>query len=471
MSKEGHGMSFILTRPVFWRQTAWLITVMLLALGFGAVYALSPVAGSVVFVLAFILLALLCFWQVVPEFPLLLMILMFPLDRTIISRFEPIHLAGVFAMAVVGVSFLMGKAVAIRVLPSDRTMLALTAWVAVSSLWSPNLFGGILLTLIMCFGLSLYFLPRLFVNDYNSVCRVLFCWVMVNCLISILALLFSSDSKAGRYTLLSQPNMVGAYLSMTVMIALGLFMGTKPHGKRLRMALYMAPSVLVLVVCQSRGAWIGCAAGMVFLFVTWREFRTLIRRHLALVTVLAVLAVVMVSLIGGSSLTERFTSLASPGEVYEVRLRRRLWEHALERFVDTRGLGIGAGGIAEEIAQMTATTLGSDSYVSALDHPHSYMIYILAELGVVGLAIVLWLIWSLICSLRHEIINTRDPTLRALLYGISGACISLGVHSLVDFDLRFRLHWLLLGLATTVMAITSRLRENNYEGCRKEKPT
>jgi O-antigen ligase len=69
-------------------------------------------------------------------------------------------------------------------------------------------------------------------------------------------------------------------------------------------------------------------------------------------------------------------------------------------------------------------------------HAESDLLEFLAEAGLVGLGLALWLAWAAGRGLQDRLRHGRDPVRKALAAGAAAAAVALGIHSLVDFNLR-----------------------------------
>ena len=84
-------------------------------------------------------------------------------------------------------------------------------------------------------------------------------------------------------------------------------------------------------------------------------------------------------------------------------------------------------------------------------HAESDVLEFLAESGLLGLALVGWLSVLAFRGLRDRLTHGRDPARKGLALAAAAACLTLGIHSLLDFNLRLPANALvfasLLGLA------------------------
>lgn len=69
-------------------------------------------------------------------------------------------------------------------------------------------------------------------------------------------------------------------------------------------------------------------------------------------------------------------------------------------------------------------------------HAESDVLEFLAEGGVIGLGLAGWLGAAVWAGLRDRLLNGRDPAKKGLALAAAAACLTLGIHSLLDFNLR-----------------------------------
>ncbi len=69
-------------------------------------------------------------------------------------------------------------------------------------------------------------------------------------------------------------------------------------------------------------------------------------------------------------------------------------------------------------------------------HAESDLLEFLAEGGVIGLGLAFWLGASVWAGLRDRLVHAHDPAKKGLALAAAAACLTLGIHSLLDFNLR-----------------------------------
>ncbi len=430
----------------------------------GAICAGSPLIGFAVA----ILLGFLLVWIAKPELPLLLAIAVLPFGSYLaLAYLRPMYPVIAFALAVAVAGVLLRRAPEIKIpwLPFDVPLLVLVLFVGLSCSWSLDRVEGLILTAQFCVNLALCLLPRFFLHTRNLVRKSIYFWLVCGGVAAILSAFVGASAKqAERSALFDSPNLFSAYLYTCLFLASGLFMSSAGSWKRLVVAVWMLPTCIAFVLTQSRGGYISFGAGVVFLIAVWPELRHYILNHLVVVVLIVALALTaLVFSNTGREVLDRIASLSSPGETHGMQIRYVMWRVAMSQFRRSHCFGTGAGGLRQELMQDTARPIRQgerEGEVRLFYLPHSLYMQILAELGVIGVVIVLWLIWRLAACFRyHQTAKNTDPVCRSLLYGAYGALVALGVHALVDLDPSIRLPWIVIGMVGAIMACSVRRSE------------
>jgi hypothetical protein len=178
-----------------------------------------------------------------------------------------------------------------------------------------------------------------------------------------------------------------------------------------------------------RGAWIGLAAGLVYL--GWRRYRVLfLVVPVALLALLYLPGSITTAAVSGASLAERGSG----------------WQANLQQVV-AHPLGAGIAATGSSAAKVAALQGGASTY-----QPDNYYFKTVYELGIIGL-------WVLVVALVTILASTDRKALRlpgedgALVLGIAANVVAAITASLVatyfeifPMDVLF---WLLLAVAST----------------------
>jgi len=278
-----------------------------------------------------------------------------------------------------------------------------------------------------------------------------------------------------------QPNPFGAFMGLTLPLALGMSYGLAAAAWRKRNARFAAWAALTLaaaafiggglIVSWSRGAWLGFASAILMLLLCAPRKRWM--GVLLLVFVIGGVALSVVSGLAPASLVARITDFAQDltgiedvrgrainDDNYAVIERLAHWQAALGMANDHPLVGVGFGGY--EAAYPAYALM---NWSMALGHAHNYYLNVLAETGIVGLAAYVGM-WLAYLMLTLRALRLADPE-RGIALGLLGVWVHLAVHSLFDklFVNNLFLHiGAMLGLITVLLHSGRVLERDEYDG-------
>lgn len=217
-----------------------------------------------------------------------------------------------------------------------------------------------------------------------------------------------------------------------------------------------------IIISFSRGAWIGVVAGLtVTLLVAVRRYWHIVVPG---IPVAGLAALVALQLLAPATLTDRVSSIAEEarpfdaasitinGDNFAVVERMAHWQAGWRMFEDYPMTGVGAGNFNARYPDYYVRS----TFRVSQGHAHNFYIQMLAENGIVGLAIYLTLILSFaFVALRVALVST-DRLAGALALGALGTMSAVYVHNVFE-----NLHVLNLGVQlsfTWAMAIAAHAR-------------
>ena len=185
-----------------------------------------------------------------------------------------------------------------------------------------------------------------------------------------------------------------------------------------------------LALSLSRGGLLAIAGGLAMMLL-WAPFRRTVAA--------AALIVLVLALVGGNPLgdtqqvqvlTQRLQSIEYSAEGVDPRFR--VWEVTPEIIADHPVFGVGENAFPL-IAPRYNLLLGNSD--STYDHAHNIPLTIAAELGLVGLAALVWFVVVLTRVLvrGYRISRHRE---RGAVVALAAAFVGLAVQGLVDYTLR-----------------------------------
>jgi O-antigen ligase len=117
-------------------------------------------------------------------------------------------------------------------------------------------------------------------------------------------------------------------------------------------------------------------------------------------------------------------------ENFAVVERMAHWQAGWYMFLDHPWLGVGAGNYAEAYA-----TYFVGPWPEALGHAHNFYLNLLAELGIMGGALLVLILFLAFARLGSALLATEDQSRgfwRALLAGCVGGLVVFSVHNMFD---------------------------------------
>jgi O-antigen ligase len=256
----------------------------------------------------------------------------------------------------------------------------------------------------------------------------------------------------GRYTLSSQesPIDLGRQTGIGLLLALYLVISSPTVWVRLA-ALAALPVLAVgLIASGSRGPVVGVTLGLVVL-LGLISADAASRRRLPAIVVGVVGAVVLVAqIVPGQATLRALSVLTGTGAGVSSNGRSELWSQALSTFQAHQVMGIGTGGFAS----LNPTEM----------YPHNLLLEVSAELGLLGLALLLGLLISggvvLVATCRRAV--SRDRVRAALVLSLFVAAL---VNAMFSGDVSTNSDvWLALGLGVGLAPEAVRAGRRMREG-------
>ncbi len=243
------------------------------------------------------------------------------------------------------------------------------------------------------------------------------------------------------YSALGNPNILAEYLVMIIPISIALFWYSKRIHKKILFFITTSILLLSLVLTLSRGGWLGLAFGL-FIFTLLIEKRLL-------------LLAIPLSLIMIYSLPERiFNRVLSIGDLEDSSnaYRIKIWKVALDIIKDNWLVGVGLGYIPFKMVYET--------YISNMPtyHIHNTFLQILAEMGILGLAVFVFFMFTLFKYSIKKLIKGKDRYIKIMAGGLLSGLAALLVHGIVESVLFMPkiiiTFWTLVGLILALMRIS-----------------
>ena len=360
----------------------------------------------------------------------------------------------------------------------DTAVIAFAAWSVFSVFWSVNAVEAIvqLITLVtMVF--TYKYISHL--DNEDTVRDLVLIWAISGLLVALIGIgqYFGIDPlivpTAGHPgSTFGYRNYVATYLVISIPVVTGFALFEKSPFRASTMALSTTLMLLLLLYTRTRGAWLGLAAATACaLFVAIRTKHLLSTIPSARTKISIGVAAIVIVLVAApfqhrmarqgdfgfderkADLTTTATQVFAPSG---ARGRLTVWRRTLDMVADHPVLGVGLGSwMFYYPAYDRGEWITSNT---APQRPHNDFIWILAETGLAGFAIYLWIVGLIVIRLW------RANDLRELAL-CTGAVAYLG-HSFFSFP-RERvaatmLFWIVLGLITTMRQSGVRTRSMRW---------
>jgi O-antigen ligase len=245
-----------------------------------------------------------------------------------------------------------------------------------------------------------------------------------------------------------QPNPFGAFMGMVLPLVFGTTLGylwnayTIKHRDGLWIGLVLSGFVgligLGLLTSWSRGAWLGCLAGLTV--VIWSFPRQ--RRIGTAAVFLGVIGLSLLLFTGivPTSLSDRLIGFTEDfagfrnvrgvvitDDNFAVTERLAHWQAAIEMARTSPWLGVGFGNYEAAYPDFALI-----NWVHPLGHAHNYYLNLLAETGMIGLIAYL-MMWGTFLILNGRLLSqVGDWRGRGIVAGLLGTWTHIAVHSLLD---------------------------------------
>jgi len=250
---------------------------------------------------------------------------------------------------------------------------------------------------------------------------------------------------------------VAGYLLPIVPIGIGLFLTNRSKGAKWICFLATGAIAYAVLACHTRGVWLGALVALVFLLIsmlTRRELRAVLRSHKPYLVVALVLAIVSLWIqlkVPGASTDEidtmeRITSTFQADQV-GVNLRAVFWGAALRMVADRPlfGFGLGSYKYYSHLYQgklMAAVGPASWLWPNELETVRAHNDYVQAasELGIAGIAVLVWGLVVLSKSIRMRFRHATDADSLCVLVSCLSGLIGVAVFAATNFPFHLIAH-------------------------------
>ncbi len=255
------------------------------------------------------------------------------------------------------------------------------------------------------------------------------------------------------------PNHLAGFLEVVALMALSIVCWSRQHfWVKLAVGYGAVVCAVGILLTGSRGGYVSTALGVVVFGVL--SFRALRRAHFHEIWAPIAVAVVIAAIMLGAALlfySQHYSLQSRLGRVLTEDIRLRIWSLAIDQFRESPVVGTGAGTF-----RYLGRVYRPSDMVADPEYVHNDYLQLLAEFGVVGLAlglaflgIHLW--WGFRAS---NYLSTERPSSRrrlqsdalALNIGAMAAVSVYAVHSIFDFNLHIPANAILIAFILGILA-------------------
>lgn len=261
------------------------------------------------------------------------------------------------------------------------------------------------------------------------------------------------DSSEGitfrAFSIVQSPNVLGAYMILMIPITLSFLFIEKNKVKKLLFLVFLLAMLGALYLTLSRGAWIALLASFAII-------GSLYNRKILIVGIgIAVLALIFVPSVN-KRVSHLFSKSYVESSIKDGRIAR--WISAYDRMRNDPFFGSGLGHYGGAVAKRNLNTIYVDSYYFKT----------LGEMGIVGLAIFLWLLFVLMKEIYLYLKRIKKPYQLLVMWGIFAGLLNVILHNAVEniFEVPFMttFFWFLGGVALSYPYLEESKNEDIIKG-------
>ena len=244
-----------------------------------------------------------------------------------------------------------------------------------------------------------------------------------------------------------------AYLSFYFAVALSFLLHARGRTRRLQWGVVVSLLGFAILLSFARAAWIGILCLLIAIGLIKLKKILRFRNIAKLVFVILCIGLVMLSTGVKNAVERRATTITDVEENLSNLERIHRWMAAIHMFQGNPILGVGAGNYQENYPFYRVR-----SYMTPLSYMdagvHNEHLTILAEDGLLGFIVWLYMIGSLFFFGVKICQRTQDPYLKSLTYGLLGGFFTYMIHGLfndyISYDKIAIPFWLTFGLIAVI---------------------
>jgi len=372
--------------------------------------------------------------------------------------------------------------------PLNFPILSLMAICTISLVWSNTFFISLKELPLFIAGPCLYFVVTNNIYNERQVKHILNILLFIGTLFGIYGIFQYNDMEiftlwqgnVGRqrvFGLFGNVNYFAGYLIIPLSIAVPIFLTAKNRIRKILLLIGILTMGATLIFTFTRGSYLGFGVAVIFMFFLFLLSRgkSFIKDNKRLFIIILIVIIAVASLFTlpnplnkpGTTISKLKERVSITKLANEISFRRRMatWKLTTLMIKDRPLLGSGIGTFKYNTLKYQAIFFEQGDNRSLYPHgfadkAHNEYLQLWAELGIVGLAIFIWLIIAYfnygISNLKRE----RNEQKQGVMIGLMGAVVAVLVDGLFGFPLHLPativLFWLAIGL-TVVMELKNNI--------------
>ena len=279
--------------------------------------------------------------------------------------------------------------------------------------------------------------------------------------------------RGSLFSTFGNPNYLAGHLAAVIPLVFVLFCLQKNKFKKIFLEFVIVILYTSLLMTLCRGAWMGLFVSAVVMLVAIYFFKrselTFFRKNkgwlISLILILLVISIVYstpnpLNPLGKISVTQRVAATIEEGGS-SMQTRFLIWLSSVETIRQSPlwGEGIGTYGLYYPSSQGAILSQKRyQKYIPSTNksiNAHNDYLHIGAEIGIIGLAAFLWMIFAFYKNILNGLLRAKNREKIFLLIGFIGGVTVLLIHASVSFPFHVIqngiLFWLILGLSIIVV--------------------
>ncbi len=346
--------------------------------------------------------------------------------------------------------------------PWRTPLMVFWAWQVIGLAWSSKPGSGFGDVISIGVVVATTTVLLVFVDDYDKFELTVLAWILGTLLTAVLSMTTSFNdvasagktweiaSKGGRETGLGQqPN----WFSMNLMFGVALSFALAVVQRRTLYRLGLMGIGLFILLAQLRSGSRGGTYALIIGALVMSVSLPLVRKWILRLGGLSLTAGLLWAFFGDDSTSQALHRIAmNVGNTWGSDIRERNWIVCMKMAQDTWGIGIGAGGYQELVADYDWKI-----YDSIHRYPHGIFWGVLGHFGLVGVLCFVALIRQVFRMNRELASVTRGTRAEVFTWAFPAVMCGYFAWSFVEFNFDDKPFWEFLGLYTALYLISRRV--------------